>query len=201
MLGVEEVVGVGTGAHGLGGVSSPTSVCVGMWIHIGAEILPACQAPRWCWCCWLLNHTFRSGPVNCQNEIWGYRMGHGDQPLITFLDDETDPLLLRMPWASADFSTGYCWWVLIEWFFPWSPHAGLLVTEYLCSYIMHSTNWFLKHIILTKCEHSWAYGLHFAGLNITELSVLSFALVSDLWDGIYNSKRKTSGSVQRCNYI
>lgn len=39
-------------------------------------------------------------------------------------------------------------------FFSWSSHAGMLVAEYLCPYIMHSTNWFLKHIILTKCEHS-----------------------------------------------
>lgn len=42
-------------------------------------------------------------------------------------------------------------------------------------------------------------GLHFADLNITELSILCFALVSDLWDGIYNNKRKTSGSVRGHN--
>jgi hypothetical protein len=32
--------------------------------------------------------------------------------------------------------------------------AGVLVTEHLCPYVIHSTNWFLKHIMLTKRELS-----------------------------------------------
>lgn len=157
MLGVEVAVGVATGTPGLGGVCSHTSVCMGLWARVGAEILPACQAPKWCRCCWLLNHTFRSGHELSNSKLseWDLRLPDGTwRPTSHYIPWWNWPTLAQDAWASADFTTGCCWWVLIEWFFPSFFHAGLLVAEYLCPYIMHSTNWFLKHIILTKCEHS-----------------------------------------------